>query len=59
MILNNRFGLSKRKTCVDSGHTWEVQKTIEIRGGVVIKKKCMVCNKKTTEYYWKEAVRSE
>lgn len=52
-----RLGFLRRKTCLNFKHTWEVQKVIEIRGGVEVKKKCMNCNKRTIEYYWKETVR--
>lgn len=34
-------------------HLWEIYKQRELRHGVMIKKKCVGCGKKTKEYYWK------
>ena len=50
-----RWFLHRKQPCEE--HVWLVEDTIEIRNGVLVKKKCMVCGKKSTQHYWKETVR--
>ena len=52
---NHRFSLHRKQPCEE--HVWLVKDAVEIRNGVLVKKKCMVCGKKFTQYYWKETVR--
>lgn len=47
--------LHRKQPCEE--HVWLVKDAVEIRNGVLVKKKCMVCGKKLTEHYWKETVR--
>ena len=49
------FSLQRKQPSEE--HVWIVKDAVEIRNGVLVKKKCMVCGKKLTEHYWKEMVR--